>query len=256
MLSSRAAPIARNRGQRSVIDLVELCPSWTTRRESRAPFRLRARLRAAALNRSRTIVMPAARAVARPVAATADLPRRPIRLAGTEPVIAILPGPLTLTLTATPRVEASAFALTFAGTVRTGRAGFASEPVGVGGGGSGRDPGSAGGTGVGDGSADLGGGRNFVTSAPPIAGCSPVAETKTGALLMTHGSALVVGVPATLSPSPSFHAILAASCESDAPTATPAAATKQSTAAGNAGAASTPCVERRLTFPTVCVSPL
>ena len=132
------------------------------------------------------------------------------------------PGPLTLTLTATPRERGQRLRGQLPGSVddrgeRRGRRPGPGRP--------GRGRGAAGGL-----------GRNAATSAPPIDGCVPVGESTTGALPITQGSAAVVGLPATFTPPSSFHAIAPASCASDASRAMPAAGRKQSTAAGNVGA--------------------
>jgi hypothetical protein len=134
------------------------------------------------------------------------------------------PGPLTLTLTGTPREAASAFAVTLAGSFTMGARGAATPGV--------PGPGTTGGGGAGVGGL----GRNAATSAPPMDGCVPVGESTTGALPGTQGSAAVVGLPATFTPPSSFHAIAPASCASDASRAMPAAGRKQSTVAGSAGA--------------------
>ena len=128
------------------------------------------------------------------------------------------PGPLTSTLTATPRELASALAVTLAGSVTTMARG-ASPPR--------PDP---------DGRVAGGLGRNAATSAPPIDGCVPVGESTTGVLPITQGSAAVDGLAATFTPPSSFHAIAPASGASDASRAIPAAGRTQSTVAGIAGA--------------------
>ena len=163
--------------------------------------------------------MPAARATRFPVATTTGLPRRPTRRAGTVPVMETFPGPLTFTLTGTPREAASALAVTFAGSFTTRRARGAAPPGAPG-------PGTAGG---------VGGGRNAATSAPPIDGFVPVGESTTGVLPITQGSAAVEGVAATFTPPSSFHATAPASGASDASRAIPAAGRTQSTVAGIAG---------------------
>jgi hypothetical protein len=63
-----------------------------------------------------------------------------------------------------------------------------------------------------------------LTSAPPIDGLEPPAEMTTGGELSTHGSAAVVGVPATLTPPASDQAIRVPSCESEASRAGPSVA--------------------------------
>ena len=74
-------------------------------------------------------------------------------------------------------------------------------------------------------------------------------------LPITQGSAAVVGLPATFTPPSSSHAIVPASGASDASRAMPAAGTKQSTAAGNAGTWSNPWIASTPILPTVCVPP-
>ena len=58
--------------------------------------------------------------------------------------------------------------------------------------------------------------------APPIAPCEAVGEITTGGEVSTHGSATVVGVPATLRPPSSVQAMRVASSESETSLATPA----------------------------------
>ena len=171
---------------------------WVTRSVIRAPFKRFRFLRAAVVSRSLTVTVPAPFAVADPMATTTDLLLLRT-FAGTRPASLILPARATLTLIGTPLGPASAFVVTLLGTVATSAA-----PPGGG------VP-AVGGVPTVGGVPALGGwaaaGRNGATSVPPIAPCEAVGEITIGAEVSSHGSAAVVGVPATLRPPSSVHAM-------------------------------------------------